>query len=116
MMRLLMIGNYRLCVMLIVAWVTLAVRPAGAQEYKVAKIDSAAPADKIAPEISALLAPNGFKVTKGTSTLCEIWLAREWPIAADATTGGEILYLVTPGQLIGAIRYARKGADLRDQP
>src|SRR5205823_8094515 len=42
-------------------------------------------------------------------------LAKEWPIAADAKTGGEILYPLTPGQLIGVIRYARKASDFREQ-
>jgi len=115
-----MIRNSGLSVMLVVAVVGVAVvlpaaGPARGQEYKVAKIDSAAPADKIAPEIGSLLASNGFKVTKGSATLCEVWLAKEWPIAADAKTGGEILYPLTPGQIVGAIRYARKAADFRDQ-
>jgi hypothetical protein len=89
--------------------------PASGQEYQVAKLDTPAPAAMIAPEMQAQLQSTGFKVTKGSATLCEVWLAKEWPIAADAKTGGEILYPLSMGELIGVIRYARKGGDFRDQ-
>lgn len=88
---------------------------AAAQEYKVAKADGAAPTSDIAPEIAALLSPAGFKVSKGDRPVFEMWLAKEWPIAADAKTGGEVNYPLTPGQLIGVARYPRKGGDFRDQ-
>jgi hypothetical protein len=55
-------------------------------------------------------------VDKGESrTVCEIWLAKELPTKADAKLTTEILYPLTPGQLVGVIRYPRKGADFRDQ-
>jgi hypothetical protein len=84
------------------------------QEYKVAKLEMAAPA-AVAPEISSLLQPAGFKVMKGSATVFEMWPAKEWPIAADAQAGAEVLYPLTPGQLIGVTRYTQKGADFRDQ-
>src|SRR5689334_25358047 len=86
-----------------------------AQEYKVAKTDGAAPPGDIAPEIAALLQPTGFKVSKGDRPVFEMWLAKEWPIAADAKAAGDVLYPLTPGQIIGVARYPRKGADFRDQ-
>ena len=90
--------------------------PSLAQEYKIEKVASAAPADALSPEIAAVLQPAGFKVLKGESrTVCEIWLARELPIGADAKTTTEVLYPLTPGQLVGVIRYPRKAADFRDQ-
>jgi hypothetical protein len=90
--------------------------PSQAQEYKVEKVAAAAPADAISPEIAAATQPAGFKVVKGESrTVCEIWLAKELPVAADAKTTTEILYPLTPGQLVGVIRYPRKTADFRDQ-
>lgn len=89
---------------------------ATAQEYRVEKIESPAPADEISPEIAALLAPTGLKLVKGESrTVCEIWPAKEWPIKPDAKTTSDVLYPLTPGQLIGVVNYARKGADFRDQ-
>jgi hypothetical protein len=90
-------------------------RSAAANDYAVAKTDAAAPTGTVAPEISALLDANGLKITKGGAPFCDIWLAKEWPIAADAKTGGEVLYPLTPGQLIGVIRYAKKASDFRDQ-
>jgi hypothetical protein len=89
--------------------------PAAGQEHKVAKVDTPPPTGAVAPEITALLQPTGFRVTKGTSVICEMWLAKEWPIATDAKTGGEVLYPLTPGQLIGVANYQRKAADFRDQ-
>jgi hypothetical protein len=86
-----------------------------AQEYQVSKLDSPAPADAVSPAIAAQLQPAGFKVTKGSQTVIEMWLAKEWPVAADAKTGGEILYPLSPGELFGVARYAKKGADFRDQ-
>jgi hypothetical protein len=90
--------------------------PALAQEYKVEKLASPAPADAISPEVAAKLQAEGYKVMKGESrTVCEIWPAKELAIAADAKTTSEILYPFTPGQLFGVIRYPRKAADFRDQ-
>ncbi len=36
-------------------------------------------------------------------------------MAATAKTGGDVLYPLTPGQLIGVARYPRKATDFRDQ-
>ncbi len=86
-----------------------------AQEYKVEKIEEPAPADELAPEIAALLQPTGMKFVKGESrTVCEIWICKEWPLKGDKV-GGEIIYPLQPGQLIGVIRYPRKANDFRDQ-
>jgi hypothetical protein len=95
-------------------WLSVVLSAAG-QEYKVAKLDMPAPTGAAAPEITSLLQPAGFQVTKGSQVVLEMWLAKEWPIAADAKTGGEVLYPLTPGQLIGVARYPRKAADFRDQ-
>jgi hypothetical protein len=94
----------------------LAALTAFAQEYKVEKVDAAAPADGLAPAIAPLLQPTGFKLVKGESrTVCEIWLCKQWPIATDAKTGTDVITPLTPGQLIGVARYPRKAADFRDQ-
>ena len=104
-----------LCVSCAVALCSLIAR-APAQEFKVAPVDSAAPADAISPEIAALLQPTGFKLIKGESrSVCEIWPCKEWPIAEGAKTGTEVITPLTPGQLIGVVRYPRKATDFRDQ-
>jgi len=90
------------------------VLPAAAQEYKVAPLATPAPAGAVAPEIASLLEAKGLQVTKGSQVVVEIWLAKEWPIAANATTGGEVMYPLTPGQVVGVARYPRKANDFRD--
>ncbi len=108
-----MISRGRLGLFLLVLWTALSSR-ANSQDYKMAKVDSPAPSG-VSPEVGSLLESSGFKVSKGSSAVCEIWLAKEWPIAADAKTGGEVIYPFTPGQLIGVIRYPRKTEDFRGQ-
>jgi len=85
------------------------------QDYKAEKVDAPASVGQVAPEIAALLSPSGFKVTKGGQPLCEIWLAKEWQVAEGAVTSPEILYPLTPGQLIGVARYPEKTTDFRNQ-
>jgi hypothetical protein len=88
---------------------------AAAQEYQVVKLDAPLPADALAAEIAALFPAAGFQITKGSQVVAEIWLAKEWPIAADAATSAEVFYPLTPGQVIGAARFPRKASDFRDQ-
>jgi len=85
-----------------------------AQEYSTGA-GEAAPTGAIAPEISSLLSAKGIKINKGSTTVCELWFAKEWPIEADAKTGGEVLYPLTVGQVIGAIRFPKKASDFREQ-
>jgi hypothetical protein len=89
--------------------------PAIGQDHKASRIDMPVAVGDVSPEIAALLQPTGVKVAKGNTSTVEIWLAKEWPIAADAKTGGEILYSFTPGQLIGVARFPRKASDFREQ-
>jgi hypothetical protein len=102
---------------LLIVGVTFALAAvATAQDYKVEKVNTPAPADAVAPGIAALLEPTGLKLVKGESrTVCEIWLCKEWPIASEAKTGGDVIYPLTPGQLVGVARYPRKATDFRDQ-
>jgi len=95
-------------------WMASAFLAAG-QDAKVEKVDAPVAVGQVAPEIGALLNPTGFKISKGGQVLCEIWLAKEWPIASEATTSPEILYPLTPGQLIGVAKYTKKANDFRDQ-
>ncbi len=87
---------------------------AAAQEYQVSAAE-AAPTGTLAPEISSLLDAKGIKVAKGSTTVCELWFAKEWPVEASATTGGEVIYPLTVGQVIGAIRFPKKTSDFREQ-
>lgn len=99
----------------VVCWLLLGSTLTLAQDYSVAKIEDAPPAEEVAPEIIARLAPGGFKVVKGaTRTVCEVWLAKEWAGVTEKSPG-EVIYQLQPGQLIGVAKYPRKAADFRDQ-
>lgn len=89
-------------------------RQAMADEYSVAPAGGPPPSDEISADIAALLSDKGVAVKNGTRTQLEIWLVKEWPLKS-AAPGEGLLYPFEPGQLIGVVRVARKGADFRDQ-
>ncbi|MEX0712269.1 MAG: hypothetical protein WD278_07960 [Pirellulales bacterium] len=86
-----------------------------AAEHRVERLESPPP-EGIAPAIAEQLASTGFKVLRGENrTVCEIWPAKQWPVKADFSPSGTVLYPFEMGQLMGAIRYPRKGEDFRGQ-
>ena len=87
-----------------------------AAEHRVVTLEESLPADVLSEDISSRISKKGFIVIRGESrTVCQIWLCRDWPVAADFKATSEVLYPFKPGQLIGALRYKRKGSDFRDQ-
>jgi hypothetical protein len=91
-------------------------RLAEAVEHKVEASDTAPPKDALPPAIADLLGGPSFRVVRGASrVVCEVWLCKEWTIAADAKPKGDVLYPFQPGQVIGVVRYPRKASDFRDQ-
>jgi hypothetical protein len=86
-----------------------------AQEYTVETVEEAAPSDALAAEIAAELSPTAIAIKKGDAVQCQIWLSKQWPVAEGFKATGEILYPFSQGQLIGAVKYARRGGDYRDQ-
>ncbi len=87
-----------------------------AEEYRVEPLKEAAPADELAPEIAAQLAPTGVRVVEGENrTIYEIWPCKQWKVAADFQATLERLYPFEPGQLMGAVRLRRRGSDFREQ-
>ncbi len=94
------------------AWVPSAY----AVDHKVEPNDAAPPKDALPPAIADLLGGPSFRVVRGASrVVCEVWLCKEWSIAADAKPKGDVLYPFQLGQVIGVVRYPRKGSDFRDQ-
>lgn len=88
---------------------------AWAVDHRVEPLASPAPADAVSPQIAALLAPSGVKVIRGsTRTVCEIWLCKEWA-TQDGKLPSGVNYPFQPGQLMGVIRFPKKGGDFRDQ-
>ena len=87
-----------------------------AADYRVEPLDESAPADEISADVAATLAPTGVRVVRGTkTTYCDIWLCKEWAAREDFKPTAALLYPFTPGQLVGVVRFARKGSDFRDQ-
>ncbi len=93
----------------------ISARQSCAIEVRVEPLAEAAPAET-APEIAALLAPSGWKVISGKNrTVCEIWPCKEWAVVKDFKPSGSVLYPFEMGQLMGVVRYKRKGGDFRGQ-
>lgn len=88
---------------------------AQAQEYAVAKLDEAAPADDLSEEIAASLASTGWRITADGDTLIDLWLVKTWDARADFTPSIAVLYPLTHGQLLGVLRVEDELADFRDQ-
>jgi hypothetical protein len=87
-----------------------------AQDYRVETLSSPPPAEGVAPAILEQVTDTGFKVIKGKNrTVCEIWPAKEWSVKADFSPDITILYPFEMGELIGLVRYPRKGEDFRGQ-
>jgi hypothetical protein len=85
-----------------------------ADEYKVEVLDEKAPAE-LAPAIAARLSPTGIRVIGPKGPYCDLWLAVPWNVKADFKASNSHLYPFVPGDLLGAIRYAGKTPDFRDQ-
>lgn len=87
-----------------------------AQEYRVEPTKEGPPAGELSAEIVEKLSPTGFKVMQGEKrTLCEIWPAKKWDVRSDFKPSDTILYPISVGSLVGAIRFPRKAADFRGQ-
>lgn len=86
-----------------------------AVDHKVEPLKDGPPTEGVSPEIGAKLATSGLRVKRGTATLCDIWLCKEWAVSADFKPTTEVLYPFQMGQLIGVVKFARKGNDFRDQ-
>ncbi len=87
-----------------------------AADYEVQVLQESAPTDELSEDVAAKLSPSGLRVVRGSKrTICEIWPCKEWPVKADFQPSSELLYPFQPGQLIGVLRFTRRGSDFRDQ-
>ena len=87
-----------------------------AADYRVEILREGPPADDLAAEVAQELSSEGVRLIRGsTATYCDIWLCREPAAVAGFTPSSEIRYPFQPGQLFGVARFARRGADFRDQ-
>jgi hypothetical protein len=87
-----------------------------ADDYRVEAASGPAPAADLSADVAAQLSPAGFKVIQGPKkVVCEIWPAKQWMTKADAKLAEGVIYPLEIGQLIGVLRFPRKGADFRGQ-
>jgi len=90
--------------------------PAWAADYRVEPLAESPPVAELSPAVGEALRDEGVRVIRGSkTTYCDIWLCKTWDAAGDFQAKPEVLYPFQVGQLIGVARFARKGADFRDQ-
>jgi hypothetical protein len=90
--------------------------PAWSADFRVEPLAEAPPIVELNKEIAGKLKSEGVRVIRGTkTTFCDIWLCKKWDAPADFKATPEVLYPFKVGQLIGVVRFGRKGADFRDQ-
>ncbi len=86
-----------------------------AEEYRLETTDDAPPPG-LAADVAARISPTGYQVFEGEKRLiCEIWPAKSWAVKTGFKPSDTILYPFEIGELIGVLRFPRKGADFRDQ-
>ena len=87
-----------------------------AEEYRVDILEEAPPEKYVSDDLRQQLTITGLKVVRGSSqTVCEIWPCRKWQMSDGFQPTAEQLYPFEPGQLIGLLRFRRRGNDFRDQ-
>lgn len=90
--------------------------PAWAVDYSVKPLEEGPPRDELSAEVAGLIQDQGVRVVRGAATTyCDIWFCKTLPTVEGFKATSELLYPFTPGQLVGVARFARKGADFRDQ-
>ncbi len=85
-----------------------------AADYSAETFD-AAPPKEVSEKISALLSHQAVRIKRGSRAAMEIWLMKSWKVSTDFKPTSEVLYPFSEGQLIGVIRYVKRGGDFRDQ-
>lgn len=98
----------------VLAWCCLTLA-ASAADYQVETLDSPPPTDGVAPAVLDQLSTTGFKVVSGKRTICEIWPCKTWAVQPDFKPSASVIYPFEFGQLVGLMRYPRKGGDFRGQ-
>lgn len=87
-----------------------------AADYRVEKTEKELPVDELSAAVAESISPAGFRVLRGENrTVCEIWPSKEWSVKPDFKATNELLYPFKPGQLIGVLRFSRRGGDFRSQ-
>lgn len=97
------------------AMILLLTRIAGAQEFRVQKLQEPLPSDAVSSEIAQTLNPAGLRVLKGEKTIVDLWLCKQWPAKTGFQPSASVMYPLEAGTLVGVARYKERGGDFRNQ-
>ena len=98
------------------AFVVLLTTTAGAQDYRVEKIEGRPSDDEAPAAFTEQMAGQGYRIQSDSGrTVAEIWLAAELEVKDGFQSTPVRLYGFQPGQLIGLLHFPRRGSDFRDQ-
>lgn len=75
----------------------------------------ATPPEGISAAIAETLLEDSVKVTAGGKELCQIWLRKDVPALAGFKPAPTTMYPFEAGELVGVVKYAKRGGDFRDQ-
>lgn len=87
-----------------------------AQEYRLEPLAEPPPADELTAPIAAAISSQGYRVMRGEGRrICDIWFCNTWELPAEPAASEQVVYPFAPGQLVGVIRFSRRGSDFRGQ-
>lgn len=66
---------------------------------------------ELSEKIAPLLNPNGYRISDSKGPIAEIWLLKEVPMRDNFQPNETVKYPFTPGQLMGALRLPKSGAE-----
>lgn len=85
------------------------------QDVAAEKISEPPKTDEVDSSLLQTFAENGYRVKRGSRTVCEIWLSKDLKLDPEFKESLERHYPFTPGQLIGILHFPRRGSEFRDQ-
>ncbi|MCP4192826.1 MAG: hypothetical protein GY768_19610 [Planctomycetaceae bacterium] len=87
-----------------------------AADYRVETTKAELPTEDLTANIVEQISTDGLRVVRGEKrTVCEIWPMKSWDVMPGFQSTNERLYPFRPGQLIGVLRFRRRGSDFRGQ-
>lgn len=86
-----------------------------ADEYKAEKLTDPAPSATLSKEVADKLGATGIRVSRDGMPFCDLWLCKSWVAIADFKPTAEVAFPFKPGDLIGVVKYVKRGSDFRDQ-
>ncbi len=87
---------------------------AAAQNYTAAVVNEAPPS-QLSAAVSSSLESQAIQVKGPKGVLCDIWVRKDIPAGSPRMELGVVYTQLTPGTLVGAIRFPAEVRDFRDQ-